>query len=81
MKKLELKGMQMLTKEQMKNVIGGVASIYACGITQSNGNFAAYDQPANNAEAAQAACDAICWNYDWCVSCDCSSQAQCDGGC
>ena len=68
MKKLELKGMQMLTKEQMKKVGGGVQACYSCDY---GGDIVVYC--AANAEAAQSYCDGDCWSDDECDGCNCAT--------
>ena len=68
--KLKLKKMKQLSRNEMKNVMGGVATA-TCTYTMAPGYSAQGGSCSGTASECQAAADKWCWSNDKCENVDC----------
>lgn len=72
-----MKKKQLLSRAEMRNVLGGFAQNYTCTMTLSNGTTESFTVTAANGNAAQCNADAVCWTMDECTNVDCAGSGAC----
>lgn len=64
--------MKKLTRDEMKNVVGGLAAPNGtCTYTLTPGSHAVGGSCSGTADQCQVAADSWCWSHDECLDVDC----------